>query len=435
MQHERQNRCIHIDWLEVYCLEPLDTFPLNADYFRSRGYVVNEREYGTRVYNEMFELLNENGDPMIEVRRNPASGDSNFSGLVPESCHLRMPNWMLYQGNPVRFLMDFMLKHNYIFKRIFRIDIAYDFVAFDTGDDPARFVRRYLKGQYRKINQCQLTAHGTDNWNQCDWNSLSWGARSSMVSTKLYNKTLELTEGKSTKPYIRTAWMADGLIDNPISITKRNEEGKMKTVNVWRLEFSMKSSCDGWIDIEMSKGRKVEKQRIPHRLSLFDGKDKLWERFQDLVYHYFRFKHLEYIELTEKYDGGVLEAVHSEGKKVLRRKDRCRDKKLFYFDEGHQFTQLSAAPTDRKANVKEDILERRLRLFMMSHPSVEVERACKVILDTIDLDRLMDYTPQKRLREARALQTVLKWKLAGDERSAMELLSIVNEMMNVEDFF
>lgn len=435
MQHEKQNRCIHIDWLEVYCLEPLDTFPLNADYFRSRGYVVNEREYGTRVYNEMFELLNENGDPMIEVRRNPASGDSNFSGLVPESCHLRMPNWMLYQGNPVRYLMDFMLKHNYIFKRIFRIDIAYDFVAFDTGDDPARFVRRYLKGQYRKINQCQLTAHGTDNWNQCDWNSLSWGARSSMVSTKLYNKTLELTEGKSTKPYIRTAWMADGLIDNPISITKRNEEGKMKTVNVWRLEFSMKSSCDGWIDIEMSKGRKVEKQRIPHRLSLFDGKDKLWERFQDLVYHYFRFKHLEYIELTDKYDGGVLEAVHSEGRKVLRRKDRCRDKKLFYFDEGHQFTQLSAAPTDRKANAKEDTLERRLRLFMISHPSVEVERACKVILDTIDLDRLMDYTPQKRLREARALQTVLKWKLAGDERSAMELLSIVNEMMNVEDFF
>ena len=435
MQHEKQNRCIHIDWLEVYCLEPLDMFPLNADYFRSRGYVVKERDYGTRVYNEMFELLNEMGDPMIEVRRNPASGDSNFSGLVPESCHLRMPNWMLYQGNPVRFLMDFMLKHNYIFKRIFRIDIAYDFVEFDTGDDPARFVRRYLKGQYRKINQCQLTAHGADNWNQCDWNSLSWGARSSMVSTKLYNKTLELTEGKSTKPYIRTAWMADGLIDNPISITKRNEEGKMKQVNVWRLEFSMKSSCDGWIDIEMSKGRKIEKQRIPHRLSLFDGKDKLWERFQDLVYHYFRFKHLEYVELTEKYDGGVLEAVHSEGRKVLRRKDRCRDKKLFYFDEGHQFTQLSAAPTDRKANAKEDTLERRLRLFMMTHPSVEVERACKVILDTIDLDRLMDYTPQKRLREARALQTVLKWKLAGDERSAMELLSIVNEMMNVEDFF
>lgn len=435
MMHEKQKRCINIDWLEVYCLEPLETFPMNAEYFRSNGYVVKEREYGTRVYNEMFEILNDNGDPVLEVRRNPCSGDSDFSGLLPQSCHLRMPNWMLYQQNPVRFLMDFILKHNYVFKRIFRIDICYDFVYFDTGDDPAAFVRRYLKGQYRKINQCQLTAHGTDNWNQCDWNSLSWGARTSMVSTKLYNKTLELTEGKSTKPYIRTAWMVDGLIDNPLTITKNNPDGTMKPVNVWRLEFSMKSSCDGWIDIEMSKGKKIEKQRIPHRLPLFDGKDRLWERFQDLCYHYFRFKHLEYVELTDKYNGGVLEAVHSDGRKVLRRKDRCRDKKLFYFDAGHHFTQLAAAPSDRKANTKEDILERRLRDFKARHPSDNVARACDIILDTIDLDKLQSYSPEKRLREARALQTVLKWKMQGDKRNVVELLSIVNEMMDIEDFY
>lgn len=435
MQHEKQNRCLHIDWLEVYCLEPLDTFPLNADYFTKLGYVVKEREYGTRVYNEMFEILNSNGDPILEVRRNPASGDSSFSGLVPQSCHLRLPNWMLYQDNPVRFLMDFMLKHNYIFKRIFRIDICYDFVKFDSGDDPARFVRRYLKGQYRKINQCQLTAHGQDNWNMCDWNSLSWGARSSMVSTKLYNKTLELTEGKSTKPYIRTAWMIAGLIDNPVSITKQQPDGSMQKVDVWRLEFSMKSSCDGWLDIEMNKGRKIEKQRIPHRLSLFDGKDKLWQRFQDLCYHYFRFKHLEYIELTDKYDGGVLEAVHSEANKVLRRKDRCRDKLLIKFDADHQFTQLTQAPSDRKANTKEDILERRLRIFSMTHPEDNVKKAIQVILDVIDMDKLINYSPERKRREAQALQLVLKWKLQGDERNTVELLSIVNEMLDQNDFY
>lgn len=435
MQHEEQNRCLHIDWLEVYCLEPHDTYPLNADYFRKQGYVVNEREYGTRVYNEMFEILNDNGDPILEVRRNPASGNSDFSGLIPQSCHLRLPNWTLYQDNPVTYLRDFMLRHDYIFKRIFRIDIAYDFVQFDTGDDPARFVRRYLKGQYRKINQCQLTAHGTDNWNQCDWNSLSWGARSSMVSTKLYNKTLELTEGKSTKPYIRTAWMLAGLIDNPVSITKRQPDGTMKKVEVWRLEFSMKSSCDGWIDIEMNKGRKIEKQRIPHRLSLFDDKDKLWQRFQDLCYHYFRFKHLEYIELTEKYNGGILENVHSDGKKVLRRKDRCRDKKLFYFDDDHHFTQLTQAPSDARKNTKDDLLERRLRIFSETHPQDNVQKAIKVILDCIDMDKLVNYSPEKKRREAQALQLVLKWKMKGDERTAVELLSIVNEMLDQKDFY
>ena len=435
MQHEKIDRCIHVDWLEIYCLEPLDTFPLNAEYYRNKGYQVREREYGTRVYKEMFELLNQNGDPVLEVRRNPASGDSEFSGLVPESCHLRLPNWILYQDNPVRYLMDVVLQHGYIFKRIFRIDIALDFQYFDTGEDPATFVRRYLKGQYRKYNQCNLTAHGEDNWNQCDWNSLSWGSRTSMVSTKLYNKTKELKEGKSSKPYIRTCWMLAGLVDNPLSLTKRKANGSMVPVDIWRLEFSIKSSCDGYVVIEMEKGRKTKKQRIPHRLPMFDGEDKLWDRFQDLCFHYFRFKHKEYIELTDKYDGGVLEAVHSEENKVLRRKSRCRDKKLFYFDAGHQFMKLTSAPADRKANTKEDILERRLRMFLAQHPTQDIEKAVHTILDAIDLDKLQAYSPDKRLREAKALQILLKWKMKGDGRSATELLAIINDMLDQPDFF
>ena len=197
----------------------------------------------------------------------------------------------------------------------------------------------------------------------------------------------------------------------------------------------MKSSCDGWIDIEMNKGRKIEKQRIPHRLSLFDDKDKLWQRFQDLCYHYFRFKHLEYIELTEKYDGGVLENVHSDSKKVLRRKDRCRDKKLFYFDDDHHFTQLTQAPSDARKNTKDDILERRLRIFSETHPQDNVQKAIQVILDCIDMDKLVNYSPEKKRREAQALQLVLKWKMKGDERTAVELLSIVNEMLDQKDFY
>ena len=148
MEHEKQKRCINIDWLEVYCLESADRYPCNAEYYRRQGYMVREREYGTRVYKEMFEILNDNGDPVLEVRRNPASGDADFSGLVPESTHMRLPNWMLYQGNPVAFLMDFLLKHNYIFRRISRIDLAYDFEVFDSGDRPSTFVRRYLEGTW-----------------------------------------------------------------------------------------------------------------------------------------------------------------------------------------------------------------------------------------------------------------------------------------------
>ena len=97
MQKDEVTRCVNIDWLEVYVLESNDRFPCNAEYFRRQGYQVHEREYGTRVYKEMFEITSEAGDPLIEIRRNPASGSSDFNGLVEQSCHIRLPNWMLYQ--------------------------------------------------------------------------------------------------------------------------------------------------------------------------------------------------------------------------------------------------------------------------------------------------------------------------------------------------
>lgn len=435
MDNEKQERCIHIDWLEVYCLEPDNRYPLDAEYFRRAGYMVREREYGTRVYKEMFEILNDNDDPIMEVRRNPASGQSEFSGLVRESCHLRLPNWVLYQSNPVTFLMEFLMKHDYIFKRIFRIDLAYDFIKFDSGDIPGRFVRRYLKGEYRKMNQCNLTAHGEDTWSNCNWNSLSWGSRTSMVGTKLYNKTKELSEGKTDKPYIRSCWMVAGMIDNPLDFTKRMPDGSMQKVDIWRLEYSLKSACDGWIVIEIFNGKKQKKQHIPHRLPLFDTKDKLWQRFQDLTYHYFRFKYREFVDISSKYSGGVLESLNSPDRKPLKRKDRCRDKKLFYFDSNHQFTQLSQAPGDAKHSRDDDVLERRLRLYQMTHSNPEIQKACEIILKDIDLTKLVNYSPTTNYREARALQITLAHKMNGDPRRAADILDEVLKMLNAKEIF
>ena len=435
MPHEKQNRCVNIDWLELYVLEPADRYPLNAEYFTRQGFLVRERDYGTRVYKEMFEIINSNGDPLIEIRRNPASGDSSFSGLCPESCHMRLPNWILYQQEPIQFLSGFLLQHGYIFKRIYRLDIAYDFELFDSGDKPSRFVRRYLEGKYRKVNQCSLTAHGEDTWNNCNWNSLSWGSRTSMVSTKLYNKTKELTEAKNSKPYIRRAWMEAGLIDNPLDFTKTDAKGKPYKAEIWRLEYSLKSSCDGWIVIEMEQGRKVKKQHIPHRLPLFDSPNKLWQRFQDLTYHYFRFKHKEYKDLTESSHALVLESVHSDYDRPLKRKYDCRDKKLFYFDTGHQFTQLSQAPSSRTYIKEDDVLERRLKSYRDTHFNVDIRKACDVILKNIELNRLVNYSPEHNYREARALQLTLARKMGGDPRNVVEILTEIMQLINSDSIY
>lgn len=111
-------RCVNIDWLEVYVEESNNRFPCNADYFREAGYMVKERDYGTRQYAEMFMILDDHDVPIIEVRRNPKAGDSSFSGLNPLSSHIRLTNYACYQDGCVQMLRDFLLKHDYTFKRI-----------------------------------------------------------------------------------------------------------------------------------------------------------------------------------------------------------------------------------------------------------------------------------------------------------------------------
>ena len=61
---DKPTRCINVDWLEVYALEPIDQ-PHNADYFRACGFEVMQRDYGTRIYEEMFKFLDVKNSAMI----------------------------------------------------------------------------------------------------------------------------------------------------------------------------------------------------------------------------------------------------------------------------------------------------------------------------------------------------------------------------------
>lgn len=435
MKDEKKVRCINIDWLEVYCLESNDRYPCNAEYFRRQGYLVKEREYGTRVYKEMFEIVDEMNNPLIEIRRNPASGESDFHGLLPQSTHIRLPNWMLYQGNPVEYLREFLLKNDYIFKRIYRIDIAYDFEKFDSGDQPARFARRYLQGRYRKINQCELSVHGRDRWSDITYNSLSWGSKSSMVTTKLYNKTLELRQAKNDKPWIKTAWVLHGLIDNPCSMTKKNKLGELYTPEIWRVEFSMMSQADGWIVVDFSQGKRVVKQTIPHKLAMFDAKDKLWQRFQDLAYNYFHFKIAEQQKAREGVCGPALSKVRSEVEVNEVRKDRLRDKILFYWDANHQFLRLSMAPCQSRPNRIDDILKRKLNEYKQTHFEKNIQDACNVLLTNIEKLESLRFVPLGDNKDRIALQKVLAMKIGGDQRDAAELLELIRSWLENDEIW
>ena len=212
-------KCINLDWLSVYCLEPKGVV-MNAAYFKALGWTVEEREYGTPQYREKFTLMN-GKHPFLEIERNPYSLKQNGGIFEPESCHIRLANRTLYQPQPVQQLTNFIVKYGYEYKGISRVDVCCDLTIFDNAMKPQDLANKYMKDKIWKVHQSKIDAHssdGDDSWRipihlgahgketktGRTWNSLKWGSPKSAISTKLYNKTLEL-ETNTGKFYIKDA--------------------------------------------------------------------------------------------------------------------------------------------------------------------------------------------------------------------------------------
>lgn len=329
-------RCVNIDWLEVFCIE---TEARNADYFKRCGLVVNCRDYGTPQYREMFSVSDESGEPFIEIRRNPYSLKCQGGIFEEGACHLRLVNIACYRKDPIGDLRNFIIQHGYRFQNISRVDICLDFLHFDDGKDPSEFLCQYAKGDYFKQHLSKISPHGVevvgsdfeghgiDGPYSRQYSSWKWGAPSSAISVKLYNKSKELAEVKE-KSYIRKQWLAAGLISHEdfllmadirderyyIGQLKKNvqksrgikrdelkgrlkeHEDKLRNLQrkekiVWRLEFSISSDIKGFVSGDPGDVDSYGKQRIyPLMLTTLDSRAKCLFMFNVLAKRYFLFK-------------------------------------------------------------------------------------------------------------------------------------------------
>ena len=371
-------RCINLDWLEVAALEPI-TQPHDPDFFRNCGCVVHEREYGTRVWGQMFTLDGCDGLPFMEVRRQPKS-----EIIAQNLCHLRIVNRVCYFPHAASIMAGFLEEYGYEFHHITRVDICSDFERFDYGDDPAAFMRRFMEGRFSKINQANIHAHGTDDWAGRVWNSLSWGSPTSDIGTKFYNKTLELLDpvtGHFGKPYIRQAWQAAGLIDDATTMQRRGKDGELYTPNIWRVEFSIRSSVRNWFVINLH-GERKRLQSVRNTLDMYDTSEKLLVMFASLAEHYFHFKHL--IKRYAFYKDGK-----SDGQAL--RKDRCPDKLLFDWSAvqtGYQVARENVASNERPSSELLRLLA-RLRAFRDTTHDTSVRQSCDVLIHYLE-ERVAD---------------------------------------------
>lgn len=395
-----KGRCINIDWLEVYSLESVEHFPHNADYFRSQHWQVIERPYGTRQYKEMFTLLDVHGEPFCEIRRNPVSSeeDSRNKGIFSEfSAHIRLVNRYCYHNDCVNLFSEFLARYQYEVVRLFRLDLALDFEKFDKGDDPFIFLQRYMAGRYSKINQGNLTGHAKDRWESRDWNSASWGSPKSMVSTKLYNKSLELAEAKD-KPYIRLAWQAAGLVDDYITLVKHRDDGTTYKPTIWRVEFSIKSSARAWFMVEDNNGKKTKTFQHEHTLATYASKEAQLHAFEFLAHHYFHFKKFV----------------------PAQRKDRCPDKVLFDFRYDHTPYKLDVLATATPARTTLDSLRVKLMHYRATHFDSASIEACDTLIQAIEREEVRSCMPYDAAQSDRSLlQYLLSLRITQNPKEPM----------------
>lgn len=352
--------CVNIDWLEVYCKEPSIC---NASYFRSKGYQVEVRAYGTPQYKEMFSICDEQKRPILEIRRNPYSLKSCGGIFDEDNCHIRLANRTCYAPNPIKYLREFLLRHGYLYKCISRIDICNDFIAFQDGLDPYTFLQSYIKGEYLKINQSRVSSygktevkqeadisiHGKDTFRENKaWNSVKWGSEKSSISTKLYNKSMEMKQ-KKKKFYILDAW-------DKANIDWANNE-------VWRIEFSLSSAIKGYVRLD-------DGELWMSTLSQYDEPDKLLNIWKLLAKRYFHFK----VASTNT------------------RKDRMKDLSLFNFQDTENIKPIRLTEKEDFTRTEKLLLSYIRKLYKSTQLTKNEEQSLLGTLEIIERIRKNKFT-------------------------------------------
>lgn len=375
-------RCINLDWLEIFAEEPADS-PHDVAYFRNTGYKIKERAYGTPQYREMFTVMAD-GVELFEIRRNPYSIKKEGGIFKENACHIRLCNRTCYEVDPVNHLRAFMLAHDYKYVSISRIDIALDFTKFDNGEKPEKFIEKYMRGKVAKVNQCRVSAHGTDEWARRIFNSLKWGSPSSPVTTKLYNKTLELKQGED-KPWIRQAWDAAGL-----DVSQ----------DVWRVEFSLSAQMQ---TLQSLKNGEMFKKSIIH----YDSRERLLKQFFILYNKYFDFRK-------------CIVNRKSDGKMVYVRKYLCPRIELFKYDNDLPFKPCRNVTMKKRPDRIYKILANRLATIVEDDKnSREVMQAAQILVGWMQNKLMLAVEEHHRVTD-KMLMVVERVKQLSEQGNAEE---------------
>lgn len=222
---------INVDWLQIFCHDSNVGFLSNL-YYDISVYDFKLLPHSSRHFKEIWEVIDEDGEKYAIIQRTPHSGIISKDGAIIQLC-----NRELYKPHYAANFLLFLSTHGFSYKSVSRLDVCFDSNYLRNKFRHSNLIKGLMDGTILKNNQSRV------QWNfsavanvgkPMECNSCSFGSKSSGVSTKMYNKTLEMKEQKS-KPYIIENWGYNGIDTES---------------DVWRIEISIKSDASTTIRTE-----------------------------------------------------------------------------------------------------------------------------------------------------------------------------------------
>ena len=235
---------LSVDWLQLHVSVPCSDY---ENYFARQksknfsvvtdngtetepdAYTVERESLQTRNFSAIYSIKDDKGDEVAVLAASPR----NTMCMKEDSGLLKITNRFLYQKALYNFVRKLLKELGLKFINITRLDIAYDFLKFDTMECKD-FIYSVLDETFLKSHQSTIKVMGdtvsVDRGKKTrGFSSLKFGKETSDVCYYLYNKTLELIQVKH-KPWIHDHWRSVGW------------DGE---ANVYRLEFSLKPDTKG----------------------------------------------------------------------------------------------------------------------------------------------------------------------------------------------
>jgi hypothetical protein len=228
---ENLNTCISIDWLQLNCSRSGGKL---ADM--AGKYKIVKLDHQTRHFKSVYEVyLFKNCVASIAM-------EPHSSVLAPDMALLKIENKYLYNSELSEFVEDLLKSLSLQLNNITRLDLALDFNYFCDGTHPAKFIKEFLYSNIIKHGKSKYKVMGAQDAN-LTFEYLKFGSETSIISYYLYNKSKELAE-KKNKPWITDTWKANAINTD---------------IDVWRLEFSIKSNLNELMNLETSEAWSMNK--------------------------------------------------------------------------------------------------------------------------------------------------------------------------------